>query len=209
MSVDVEDWFHDGGIVDVDPAAHRAERNTDALLDQFAASGARATFFILGTVAEHHPALVRRIAAAGHEVASHGHGHHHLSQQLWREFRADVERARHVLEDVVGAPVRGYRAPYFAIRAGVRWPIEQLAEADTSTPAHPRQRPAGAGAGVAARAYRHHNGPEVPVAVLPLFRFWNPPAASGWGPRAPPPRVLRNGLALRARRRCGRVLRHP
>jgi len=197
MSVDVEDWFHDGGIVDVDPAAHRVERNTDALLDQFAAGGARATFFILGTVAEHHPALVRRIAAAGHEVASHGHGHHHLSQQLWREFRADVERARHVLEDVVGAPVRGYRAPYFAIRAGVRWPIEQLAEAgyeyDSSILAN--DRPPGLELVSPRAPYRHHNGLwEVPVAVLPLFRFWNLPAASGWGLRVLPPRVLRNGL---------------
>ena len=126
MSVDVEDWFHDGGLA-LDGVGRRVERNTDVLLEEFAAVGARATFFVLGAVAEQHPALVRRIVAAGHEIASHGDQHRHLDTQLWREFRTDVERSRQVLEDVAGVPVRGYRAPYFAIRAGVRWPIEQLA----------------------------------------------------------------------------------
>lgn len=197
MSVDVEDWFHDGGLAVAGPAGHRVERNTDLLLEQFAAAGARATFFVLGAVAEQHPALVRRIAAAGHEIASHGHGHQHLARQLWREFRADVERARRVLEDVAGAPVRGYRAPYFAIRAGVRWPLEQIAEAgyayDSSILAS--DRPPGLEL-VAPRApYRHPNGLwEVPVAVLRLFRFWHLPAASGWGLRVLPPRLLRRGL---------------
>ena len=197
MSVDVEDWFHDGGVAVDDPAAQRVERNTEALLAQFAAAGARATFFVLGAVAERYPALVRRIAAAGHEIASHGHGHQHLSQQLWREFRADVERSRCLLEDVLGAPVRGYRAPYFAIRAGVRWPIEQLAEAgygyDSSVLAI--DRPPGLELVSPRAPYRHHNGLwEAPVAVLQLFHFWHLPVASGWGLRALPPWLLRRGL---------------
>lgn len=196
MSVDVEDWFHDGGVAAA-PATQRVERNTDALLEHFAAAGVRATFFVLGAVAESYPALVRRIAAAGHEVASHGHGHRHLSQQLWREFRADVERSRRRLEDILGAPVRGYRAPYFAIRAGVRWPIEQLAEAgygyDSSVLAI--DRPPGLELVSPRAPYRHHNGLwEVPVAVLQLFHFWHLPAASGWGLRLLPPRLLRRGL---------------
>jgi polysaccharide deacetylase family protein (PEP-CTERM system associated) len=197
MSVDVEDWFHDGGLAVAEPVGRRVERNTDLLLEYFAAAGARATFFVLGAVAEQHPALVRRIAAAGHEIASHGHGHQHLERQLWREFRADVERARRVLEDVVGAPVQGYRAPYFAIRAGVRWPLEQIAEAgyayDSSILAS--DRPPGLELVSPRVPYRHHNGLwEVPVAVLQLFRFWHLPAASGWGLRVLPPRLLRHGL---------------
>lgn len=197
MSVDVEDWFHDGGPSAPDPAPERVERNTDALLELFAAAGARATFFVLGAVADRHPSLVRRVAAAGHEVASHGYDHRHLAQQLWREFRADVERARLVLEDVVGAPVRGYRAPYFAIRAGVRWPIEQVAEAgygyDSSVLAS--GRPPGLELVSPRAPYRHHNGLwEVPVAVLQLARFWHLPAASGWGLRLLPPRLVRRAL---------------
>lgn len=197
MSVDVEDWFHDGGVDVSGPLDRRVERNTDRLLEQFAAGGARATFFVLGAVAEQHPRLVRRIADAGHEIASHGHGHQHLARQLWREFRADVERARRVLEDVAGVAVRGYRAPYFAIRAGVRWPIEQLAEAgygyDSSILAS--DRPPGLELVCPRTPYRHHNGLwEVPVAVLQLFHFWHLPAASGWGLRVLPPRLLERGL---------------
>ncbi|MBX3025152.1 polysaccharide deacetylase family protein [bacterium] len=196
MSVDVEDWFHDGGLAAA-AGGGRVERNTDALLEQFAAAGARATFFVLGAVAERHPALVRRIADAGHELASHGHAHHHLANQLWREFRADVERARRLLEDVSGRPVRGYRAPYFAIRAGVRWPIEQLAAAGYSYDSSvlPNDRPPGLELVSPRQPYRHHNGLwEVPVAVLRLCRFWHLPAASGWGLRLLPPRLLAHGL---------------
>lgn len=197
MSVDVEDWFHDGGPPASGPVDRRVEHNTDRLLEQFAVAGARATFFILGAVAEQHPALVRRIAAAGHEIASHGHGHQHLADQLWREFRADVERARKVLEDVAGIAVRGYRAPYFAIRAGVRWPIEQLAEAgyayDSSILAS--DRPPGLELVCPRVPYQLHNGLwEVPVAVLQLCRYWHLPAASGWGLRLLPPRLLERGL---------------
>ena len=102
-----------------------------------------------------------------------------------------------MLEDLTGTPVRGYRAPYFAIRAGVRWPIEQLAEAgyeyDSSVLAI--DRPPGLELVSPRAPYRHHNGLwEVPVAVLQLFRFWHLPAASGWGLRVLPPRWLARGL---------------
>jgi polysaccharide deacetylase family protein (PEP-CTERM system associated) len=197
MSVDVEDWFHDGGLTVDGPAGHRVEANTDALLEQFAAAGARATFFVLGAVAERQPALVRRIAAAGHEIGSHGYGHRHLSQQLWREFRADVEQSRRLLEDVVGSAIGGYRAPYFAIHAGVRWPIEQLAEAgyryDSSVLAS--DKPPGLELVCPRVPFRHHNGLwEAPVAILQLLRFWHLPAASGWGLRILPASLLRRGL---------------
>lgn len=197
MSVDVEDWFHDGRLAVESVAEHRVEANTEALLAQFAAVGARATFFVLGDVAARHPRLVRRIAAAGHEIASHGQHHRHLSEQLWREFRADVEQSRRLLEDVAGVAVGGYRAPYFAIRAGVRWPIEQLAEAgyayDSSLLAS--DRPPGLELVCPRRPFRHHNGLwETPVAVLRLLRFWHLPAASGWGLRILPPPLLERGL---------------
>ncbi len=197
MSVDVEDWFHDGGLAPAAPTAHRVERNTDALLALFAAAGARATFFVLGDVAARHPQLIGRIAAGGHEIASHGYAHQHLTRQLWREFRADVERARLLLEDRVGAAVRGYRAPYFAIQAGVRWPIEQIAAAGYGYDSSllPMGRPPGLELVCPRAPYRHHNGLwEVPVAVLQLGRFWHLPLASGWGLRLLPPRLLRRGL---------------
>jgi polysaccharide deacetylase family protein (PEP-CTERM system associated) len=201
LSVDVEDWFHDGHhATDAPDGARqwRVERNTDCLLECLADAGARATFFVLGEVAARYPLLVRRIAAAGHEVGSHGYAHHHLGDQLSGEFRADVERSLRVLEDLLGAPVHGFRAPYFGIRAGVRWPIEMLGAAgvtyDSSVLAI--DRPPGLEL-VAPRApYRHHNGLwEIPVAVLQLFHFWHLPLASGAGVRLLPPALLRRALA--------------
>lgn len=134
MSVDVEDWFQVQAYAGVIPRAAwdnhapRVEANTDRVLDAFARRGVRATFFTLGWVAERAPGLVRRIAGAGHEVASHGHGHdlvHDLGEDA---FRADVRRAKRTLEDACGAAVIGYRAPTFSISARTPWAHRVLAE---------------------------------------------------------------------------------
>lgn len=135
MSVDVEDWFqvqaYAGAIPrgSWDAQASRVEANTDRVLAAFDRAGVRATFFTLGWVAERRPALLRRIAAAGHEVASHGHGHELVHAIGEARFRADVRRARRVLEDVAGVPVRGYRAPTFSISPrATPWAHRVLAE---------------------------------------------------------------------------------
>ena len=135
MSVDVEDWFQVQAFAGVirrsewDGLTRRVEANTDRLLEAFAAAGVRATFFTLGWVAERHPALVRRIAAAGHELASHGHGHELVHAIGEAAFRTDIRRAKRALEDAGGVPVLGYRAPTFSI--GTRatpWAYLVLAE---------------------------------------------------------------------------------
>ena len=197
LSVDVEDWYHDGGAPTGTIPAERVVRNTERLLDLFAASAARATFFFLGEVAERHPNLVRRAAAAGHEIASHGYAHRHLSALLHREFRDDVARSLAVLHDITGAAVHGYRAPYFSIKAGVRWPLEQLAELglryDSSILAI--DRPPGLELVCPRAPYRHSNGLwEAPVAILRLCRVWHLPLASGAGLRMLPPRLWRRTL---------------
>jgi polysaccharide deacetylase family protein (PEP-CTERM system associated) len=197
LSIDVEDWYHDGGGPPGDWATERVVGNTERVLDLLAAHGARATFFFLGDVAMRYPDLVRRVAGAGHEIGSHGYGHRHLSELLWREFRDDVARSLAVLEDIVGAPVLGFRAPYFAIKAGVRWPISLLGELglryDSSILAIDRLPGLEL---VSPRApFRHANGLwEVPVAVLQILHFWHLPAASGAGLRLLPPRLLRRGI---------------
>jgi polysaccharide deacetylase family protein (PEP-CTERM system associated) len=198
LSVDVEDWYHDGGGVPGPAAPERLEANMERLLELLAARGVRATFFFLGVLVERYPVLVRRVAAAGHEVGSHGHAHRHLSAQLRHEFRADVARSLAILQDVLGAPVHGFRAPYFAIKAGVRWPIELLAELglryDSSILAI--DRPPGLELVCPRAPYRHDNGLwEVPVAVLKLLHFWHLPLASGAGLRMLPPRLLARGIA--------------
>jgi polysaccharide deacetylase family protein (PEP-CTERM system associated) len=115
LSIDLED--HTGRY-----AAHaRYEANTGVLLDYLSARGLRATFFTVGRVAEHTPALVRRIADAGHEIACHSWSHTPLNRQSEAAFRRDTQRAKAVLEQVSGQQVRGYRAPVFSLTAQTPW----------------------------------------------------------------------------------------
>jgi polysaccharide deacetylase family protein (PEP-CTERM system associated) len=121
MSVDVEDWFQVENLKPViarsswETRERRVERNTMRILELLHEGGARATFFVLGWVAERHPGLIRRIAQGGHEIASHGYGHDLLYNLSEAEFRADVERSKKLLEDTTGEQVVGYRAPSFSI----------------------------------------------------------------------------------------------
>ncbi len=135
MSVDVEDWFQVQAFAGVIARAHweglerRVEANTERVLALFADCGVRATFFTLGWVAERHAPLVRRIVAAGHELASHGHGHELVHAIGAEKFRTDVARAKAVLEDAGGVAVHGYRAPTFSIAPRIApWAHAVLAE---------------------------------------------------------------------------------
>jgi polysaccharide deacetylase family protein (PEP-CTERM system associated) len=134
LSVDVEDWFQVGAFETViareqwETLPRRVERNTDAVLALFEEAGVRATFFTLGWVAERHPALVRRIAEAGHELASHGWDHKRVFTLSEAEFRADLHRARETIEQASGRKVAGYRAPSFSIDARTLWAHRVLAE---------------------------------------------------------------------------------
>ena len=135
LSIDVEDYFQVQAFADVIPREEwdrlprRVERNTDRILDLLGESGTKATFFTLGWVAERHPRLVRRMAEEGHEVASHGFEHRRADSQTADEFRADIVRTKRLLEDVGGAPVRGYRAATFSIGPKNWWAYEVLADA--------------------------------------------------------------------------------
>jgi polysaccharide deacetylase family protein (PEP-CTERM system associated) len=134
LTIDVEDYFQvEAFFKHVDRAAWdrydcRVERNTDVLLEAFDAAGAKATFFTLGWVAERYPALIRRIVDGGHELASHGLAHFRVDSQTPEQFRADITRAKAILEDIGGTPVIGYRAASFSITAKNLWAFEILAE---------------------------------------------------------------------------------
>ncbi len=135
LSVDVEEWFQVGAFEKViDRAAwdgldSRVERNVQTILAMFAAAGAKGTFFTLGWVAQRHPTLVRAIADAGHEVASHGWDHQRVFTMDAAQFAADLARARDALEQASGQAVTGYRAPSFSIDARTPWAHEVLAQA--------------------------------------------------------------------------------
>jgi polysaccharide deacetylase family protein (PEP-CTERM system associated) len=98
------------------------------VLDLFAEAGVKATFFTLGWVAHRYPALIRRIVAEGHEIASHGWDHQRVFTMNSNEFRADLAKARKALEDAGGVPVTGYRAPSFSIDTRTPWAHQVLAE---------------------------------------------------------------------------------
>lgn len=106
----------------------RVERNTDKILDLIEFKGLRATFFILGWVAERCPALVRRICAGGHEIASHGYAHELVTSQAPQKFREDIRKTKAILEDLTGQHVCGYRAPSFSITNKSRWALSILCE---------------------------------------------------------------------------------
>jgi polysaccharide deacetylase family protein (PEP-CTERM system associated) len=132
LTIDVEEWFHDDWRpdrgVDWDRLPSTVASDVALMLDLLAEAGARATFFVLGDVAQRQPALVQRIAAAGHEIGSHGYAHRKVATQDRREFAADVRRSLAVLGDLIGGVVAGYRAPYFLSRARDLWAIDVLAE---------------------------------------------------------------------------------
>jgi len=134
MTCDLEDYyqvegFH--GLVsrdDWEAIPSRLEDSTARVLDLFAEAGVSATFFVLGWNAEREPGIVRRVAEAGHEIASHGYAHRLVYDQTPDAFRQDVRRSKALLEDLAGQEVAGYRAPTFSITERSLWAIDILAE---------------------------------------------------------------------------------
>ena len=135
MSVDVEDYFQVSAFENHidrsqwDSLPHRVVNNTNRILDLFAQNDTRATFFVLGWVAERYPQLVQRIITEGHELASHGYGHLRATQQSREQFKEDVTRAKYLLEDIAGTKVKGYRAPSYSINKSNLWVHDELLEA--------------------------------------------------------------------------------
>ncbi len=135
FSVDVEDWYQAsdfdavvGGMAAWDGYESRVIRNTERILALLSDASVKGTFFVLSWNAERHPELVRRIAAAGHEIACHGYGHGLVYELTPEAFREDIRRAKHVLEDLAGGPVLGYRAPSFSITSRSLWALDILLE---------------------------------------------------------------------------------
>jgi polysaccharide deacetylase family protein (PEP-CTERM system associated) len=134
MSIDVEDYFHVAALSqtidrrDWDRLEYRAEASTTRLLGLFEEHGVRATFFVLGWVARRSPQLVLQIHRAGHEVASHGMSHQLIYTQTPKEFEQETKDAKALLEDIVGAPVLGYRAATYSITRRSLWALDILRE---------------------------------------------------------------------------------
>ena len=134
MTIDVEDYFQVSGFDHLvkreewDRFESRVVRNTERRLEIFAEAGTHATFFVLGWVAEKFPKLVRQIHDAGHELASHGHGHRLIYSTSPAEFREDLRRSKSAIESAGGVRVAGYRAPSFSITDRSMWALDVLIE---------------------------------------------------------------------------------
>ena len=134
LTVDVEDYYHVQAFAGViDPSQwesypSRVERNTMRFLDLFDTRGIRATFFVLGWVAQRCPDLVRRIFAAGHQIGCHSYNHRLIYGGTEADFREDLRRAKKTLEEIAGVAVTSFRAPSYSITAQTPWALNVLGE---------------------------------------------------------------------------------
>ena len=134
ITIDVEDYFQvsafenniDRG--DWDRLEHRVVKNVERILALLDEHQVKATFFVLGWVAERYPELVKSIINNGHELASHGYGHQRVTLLTRDEFRDDLVRAKGILEDISGTAIQGYRAPSYSIGKNNIWALDVLAQ---------------------------------------------------------------------------------
>ncbi len=134
LTIDVEDYYMVSAFADRIPFEEwpryesRVEMNTERILDLLAKQNVKATFFILGWIAEQSPKLVKDIHSAGHEVACHGYNHRLIYRITPEQFREDVRRAKGILEDITGNPIIGYRAASYSVIKETLWALDILIE---------------------------------------------------------------------------------
>jgi len=135
LTIDVEDYFQVAALSknisvnDWDTIASRVEKNTRVLLDIFDSQYSKATFFVLGWVAERYPEVIREIHKRGHEVASHGYSHQLIYRQSQKIFREETIKSKMLLEDIIGEAIYGYRAASYSITKKSLWALDILLEA--------------------------------------------------------------------------------
>ena len=211
MTVDVEDYFQVQAFANAisrrswDQIEPRVEANVEAILDQFSRAGIVATFFTLGWIAERHPAMVRRIVAAGHELASHGYDHVRADRLDRAAFCRDVRRTKRVLEDIAGAAVVGFRAPTFSIGPQNPWAFRALEDEGYrySSSIYPIRHDLYGVPDAPRFAFRPGPGRlwEIPMTTVRLIGR-NLPCAGGGYFRLLPYRLYRLGLTRLNRREC-------
>lgn len=133
LTIDVEDWLQSSvELFDMKPCGEiikpteKVVNNTRRLLDIFKEYGVKATFFVLGTVADHFPVLIDEIHRQGHEIATHGYAHRLVYRQTKEEFRNDLRKSMQAIQGITGEKILGYRAPYFSVREDSLWALEVI-----------------------------------------------------------------------------------
>jgi polysaccharide deacetylase family protein (PEP-CTERM system associated) len=191
LSIDLEDYFHPtevqqyAGSDEWVNLPSRVEHSTQIVLDLLESKGVKATFFVLGWVAEHHPALIRKIAAQGHEIGCHSYRHELVYALRPEEFEEDTRRAVKVIEDACGVTPRTYRAPSYSITARSMWALDVLASCgfthDSSIYPISHDRYGIPGFGRHAQLLQTPSGSilEVPVATVQLSKTSVAPVGGG------------------------------
>jgi peptidoglycan-N-acetylglucosamine deacetylase len=132
LTVDLEDWYHvcgtekAGDVSSWDAYESRVTRNTETVLSLLREHGARATFFVLGYIADREPRLVAEVAKEGHEIATHGHFHRRVFEMSEEEFGEDLDRSIDAISSAAGGRVLGYRAPEWSLRPHTMWALDVL-----------------------------------------------------------------------------------
>lgn len=219
--MDVEEHFHVNAFerfidrADWASQPSRAEASTEVLLDLLARHGATGTFFVVGWLADRKPGLVRRIAEAGHEIASHSWWHRRVTTLTPAEFRADVVQAKARLEEISGRAVHGFRAPSFSIVPGTEWAFDILLETghtyDSSV--FPIRRPGYGWPGAPTVPYDivRPSGVlrEYPMTTLDLLGLRLPAAGGGYLRQLPYGLIRRAFLGHQVRGEPGMFYIHP
>lgn len=134
LTIDVEDYFMVSAFADKVKFEDwhrqecRIEKNTYRILELLNEYKVKATFFVLGWIAERYPQLIKDISSSGHEIASHGYNHRLIYDQTADEFRKDIRKTKKILEDITGEPVVGYRATSFSVIKKTFWALDILVQ---------------------------------------------------------------------------------
>jgi polysaccharide deacetylase family protein (PEP-CTERM system associated) len=214
VSFDLEEWYqlaHRHLTGEILPARETILRQMDSVLDVLDKNNTKATFFVLGLVAERFPSLIRNLAAQGHEIACHGYSHWRADRLSRSGFLEDTRKAKVIIEQIVQAPVVGYRATEFSIRKSNLWALEVLAELgftyDSSIFPIRHRRYGIPGFDPEPKRYRLANGMQ--IVELPLAAFTvagiRVPVAGGGYFRLLPLWALRQGFSGLQKRRLPAV----
>jgi polysaccharide deacetylase family protein (PEP-CTERM system associated) len=200
LTVDLEDWFHICGVEDYIPPSRwtllesRVVPNTQKILEILSRKNVRATFFVLGFVAQRHPRLIQKIHGAGHEIAAHGYAHRHVYAMTPDAFRHDLKKAARIISEITGQPVRGYRAAEWSIRDDCLWALNILIQEGFEYDSSMAPLPIIGNPRYARIPFQFHTGQgklwEFPPLVLSLPLI-NLPLGGGWGLRVFPYSLIR------------------
>ena len=219
LTVDLEDWFHICGLEQTIPEASwpglegRVSKNTLKILNILSEKGVRATFFVLGFVAEKYPELIAKIKRSGHEIATHGYAHKKVYTLTPELFREDLKRAIGTISDITAKPVTGYRAPEWSIRDDCLWSLDILGQEGFEYDSSMAPLPI-----IGIQDY-----PKIPHRLnLDQGQLWefpplvtttplvNLPLGGGWGLRVFPYQVIRSAIRrLNKEGHCALIYLHP